>query len=70
MQLPNGREVWTTSPKAYVKNSLIVIERLLSKDGDRYVLKLNVKNPFPTSCKPEIDIMEELDQALASRYMQ
>jgi hypothetical protein len=29
-----------------------------------------VKNPFPTSCKPEIDIMEELDQALASRYMQ
>ena len=26
MQLPDGREVWTTSPKAYVKNSLLVVE--------------------------------------------
>jgi hypothetical protein len=42
----------------------------LSKDGDGYVLKSNVKNPFPTGYKPEIDITEELDQALASRYMQ
>jgi hypothetical protein len=70
MQLPDGHEVWTTSPKAYLKNSLLVIERLLSKDGDGYVLKSNVKNPFPTGYKPEIDIMDELDQALASRYMQ
>jgi hypothetical protein len=29
-----------------------------------------VKNPFPAGYKPEIDIKEELDQALASRYMQ
>ena len=48
MQLPDGREVWTTSPKAYVKNSLLVVERLLTEDGDGYVLKSNVKNPFPT----------------------
>jgi hypothetical protein len=70
MQLPDGREVWTTSPKAYVKNSLLIVERLLNEDGDGYVLKLNVKNPFPTGYKPEINIMDELGQALASRYMQ
>jgi hypothetical protein len=40
MQLPDGREVWTTSPKAYVKNSLLVVERLLHEDGDGYILKL------------------------------
>jgi hypothetical protein len=33
MQLPDGREVWTTSPKSYIKNSLIVVERLLEEDG-------------------------------------
>jgi Reverse transcriptase (RNA-dependent DNA polymerase) len=70
MQLPDGREVWTTSPRAYVKNSLIVIERLLEEDGEGYVLKSNARNPFPTGYKPEIDITEELDQKLTSRYMQ
>jgi hypothetical protein len=29
-----------------------------------------VKNPFPTGYKVEIDVTEELDQALASSYMQ
>jgi hypothetical protein len=71
MQLPDGREVvWTTSPTAYVKNSLLVVERLLSEDGDGYVLKSKVKNPFPTGYKPEIDVTDELAPDLASRYMQ
>jgi hypothetical protein len=48
IQLPDGCEVWTTcSPKAYVKkNSLLVVEQLLSEDGEGYVLKSKVKNPF------------------------
>jgi hypothetical protein len=29
-----------------------------------------MKNSFPTGYKLEIDVTEELDQALASRYMQ
>jgi hypothetical protein len=70
MQLPDGREVWTTSPRTYVKNSLIVVERLLEDDGEGYVLKSNVKNPFPTGYKPEIDVTDELDPTLATRYMQ
>ena len=70
MQLPDSQEVWATSPKTYVKNSILVVERLLEEDGEGYVLKSNARNPFPTGYKPEIDIMEELDQTLASRYMQ
>jgi hypothetical protein len=70
MQLPDGREVWSTSPRTYVKNSILVVERLLEEDGEGYVLKSNAKNPFPTGYKPEINVTEELDYTLASRYMQ
>jgi hypothetical protein len=35
MQLLDGQEVWTTSPLAYIKNSLLVVERLLIEDGER-----------------------------------
>jgi hypothetical protein len=70
MQLPDGREVWSTSPKTYVKNSILVVERLLDEDGEWYVLKSNAKNPFPTGYKPELDVTEELHPTLASRYMQ
>jgi hypothetical protein len=62
MQLPDGREVWTTSPRTYVKNALLVVERLHAKDGEGYVLKSNVRNPFHTGYKPEIDVIEKLDQ--------
>ena len=33
MQLPDGWEVWATSPKTYVKNSILVVECLLTEDG-------------------------------------
>jgi hypothetical protein len=58
MQLPDGREVWTTSPLAYIKNSLLVVERLFSEDGNGYIFKTKVKNPFPTNYKPELDVTE------------
>jgi hypothetical protein len=70
MQLPDGREVWGTSPKSYVKNSILVVEHLLEEDGDGYTLKSNVKNPFPTGYKPELDVTDKLDGDLASRFMQ
>jgi hypothetical protein len=70
MQLPDGREVWTTSPKSYVKNLILMVEHLLKEDGNGYTLKLNVKNPFPTGYKPELEVMDELDGDLASRFMQ
>jgi hypothetical protein len=67
MQLPDSREVWAMSPRRYVKNSLLVVERLLEEDGEGYVLKSNARNPFPTGYKPEIDVTDELDHTLASR---
>ena len=70
MQLPVAREVWRTSPRTYVKNSILVIERLLKEDGEGYVLKSNARNPFPTGYKPEFDVTDELDQTLASCFMQ
>jgi hypothetical protein len=70
IQLPDGREVWSTSPKTYVKNSIQAIEWLLEEDGEGYVLKSNARNPFPTGYKPEIDVTDELDQTLTSRFMQ
>ena len=70
MQLPNGTEVWMTSPQSYVKNSILVVEQLLEEDGEGYVLKSNARNPFPTGYKLEINITNELDQTLASRFMQ
>ena len=54
IQLPDGREVWSTSPRTYVKNSILVVERLLEEDNEGYVLKSNARNPFPTGYKPEV----------------
>jgi hypothetical protein len=70
IQLPDGREVWSTSPRSYVKNSILVVERLLEEDNEGYVLKSNARNPFPTGYKPELDVTDELDQTLASRFLQ
>jgi hypothetical protein len=70
IQTPDGREVWATSPRTYVKNSIQVVERLLEEDGEGYVLKSNIKNPFPTGYKPEIDVTDELGPELASRFLQ
>jgi hypothetical protein len=53
-----------------VKNSIIVVEQLLNDNGEGYILKSNVHNPFPTGDKPELNVTEELDQKLASCYMQ
>ena len=70
LQLPDGRVVWATSPRSYVKNAVDVIEGLLQEDGEGYVLKANAKNPFPTGYRPELDVTEELNDILTTRFMQ
>ena len=70
IQLPDGCEVWASSPRKYVKNAVEVVEQLLQEDGEGYVLKSRVKNPFPLGYKPELDITNELDDKLGSHYMQ
>jgi hypothetical protein len=47
VQMPDGREVWSTSPCDYVKNAIKTVKGLLVEDREGYVLKNKVKNPFP-----------------------
>jgi Reverse transcriptase (RNA-dependent DNA polymerase) len=70
LQTPEGNEVWYTSPRDYVKNAIVTVEKLLDEDNEGYMLKNSAKNPFPNNYKPELDATDELDDRLASRYLQ
>jgi hypothetical protein len=69
-QLPDGQMAWSTSPRDYVKNAVKTMEDLLEEDSEGYTLKSNVKDPFPKDYKPELDITDELDAPMASRFLQ
>jgi hypothetical protein len=56
VQMPDGREVWASSPRDYVRNAIKTVEDLLDEDGEGYVLKNNAKDTFPANYKPELDI--------------
>ena len=58
------------SSEKYVKNAVTTVEDLLNKDGDGYHLKTTVREPVPHSYKPELDIINELNLELMSRYRQ
>jgi hypothetical protein len=70
IQMVDGCEVWSTSPRHYITNAIKVIERLLDEDQEGYALKSNVNNPISMNYKPELDVTDELDEKLASRYLQ
>ena len=52
VQMPDGREVWGSSSRDYVKNAVITVERLFEEDGEGYTLRNTVKAPFPSGYKP------------------
>jgi hypothetical protein len=70
VQMPDGREVWATSPCDYVKNAIKTVKGLLAEDGEGYVLKNKAKNPFPMNYQPKLDVSNELGPELSSRYLQ
>jgi hypothetical protein len=70
VQMPDGREVWATSPCNYVKNAIKTVKGLLVEDGEAYVLKNKAKNPFPMNYQPELDVLNELGPELSSHYLQ
>ena len=70
IQTPDGRIIWASSPRDYVKNAVKTVERLFEEDGEGYVLKNSAKNPFPLGYKPETDVTDELGDELASHYLQ
>ena len=69
-QKPDGTEAWSTSPQQYIKSAVENVERILVEDGEGYGLKNNVRNPFPTGYRPELDVTDELSGNLCSRYWQ
>ena len=46
-----------------------VVQKLLDEDGNGPQIK-QAKTPFPSSYKPELDVTEELDDAMISRFQQ
>jgi hypothetical protein len=70
VQMPYGREVWTTSPHNCIKNAIKTVKGLLSEDGEGYVLKNKAKNPFPMNYQPKLDVLNELGLKLCSCYLQ
>jgi hypothetical protein len=70
VQMPDGREVWATSPRDYLKNAIKTVKSLLAEDGEGYVLKNKAKNPFPMNYLSELDVSNELGLELSSRYLQ
>ena len=48
IQMPDSREVWGSSSREYVKNSITTVERLFEEDGEGFNFRNSVKNPFPT----------------------
>jgi hypothetical protein len=70
VQMPDGREVWATSPCDYIKNAIKTVKGLLAEDREGYVLKNKVKNPFPMNYQPELDVSNELGPELSSCYLQ
>jgi hypothetical protein len=54
----------------YVKNAVKTVEDLLEEYGEGYTLKSNIKDPFPKDYKPELDITDESDALMASRFLQ
>jgi hypothetical protein len=65
-ELANREKAWAASSDTYVKRALAEVERELS-----YVerqMKSNVKSPFPSGYRSDLDSTPELDPRRASYY--
>ena len=66
VRLANGVEAWAFSSSQYVQAAVRNVEDYLVKHGMK--LKKNVRAPFTTDYRPEIDGSKELDDEGASYY--
>jgi hypothetical protein len=57
--LTNGEKVQAKSSDTYVKRVVVEVKRELSYVGKQ--LKSNVKSPFPSDYRPNLDSTPELD---------
>ena len=56
IQTEDGHEIWKTSSRSYITNSIETVEVLLIKDGKYEVLKSNERNLFTSNYRPEIGV--------------
>jgi hypothetical protein len=68
--MPDGREVWATSPCNYIKNAIKTVEGLFGEDGKGYILKNKAKSLFPMNYQTKLDVSNELGLELSSPYLQ
>jgi hypothetical protein len=62
-----GYEYWALSSRSYVKNAVKNVKEMLQSEGG---LKGQAKTPFMSGYRPELDVTDELDSELSSRYSQ
>jgi hypothetical protein len=63
----SGHEYWSISSRTYVQNAVNNVKEMLKDEGG---LKGTAKTPLPSGYRPELDITDELDNEMASRYSQ
>jgi hypothetical protein len=56
------------SAHLYVRNAVNNVREMLQSEG--FDLKMTAKTPFPSNYRPELDVTDELDADLCSRYSQ
>ena len=52
VQMSDGREVWGSSSRDYMKNAVITVKGLFEEDSKGYTLSNTVKSPFLSEYKP------------------
>jgi hypothetical protein len=63
----SGCEFWALSSRTYVQNAVKNVKEMLRPEGG---LKAQAKTPFMSGYRPELDVTDELDSDLSSRYSQ
>jgi hypothetical protein len=62
----SGHEYWLISSRTYVQNAINNVKEMLKDEGG---LKGTAKTPLlPSGYRPELDVTDELDNNMASRY--
>ena len=68
-QLDDGTMAWYMSADKYIAGALLTVKGLFKEDGKgRQILRKDT--PLPSGWKPELDVSEELDDKMVSRYRQ
>jgi len=66
----DGRECWCMSANDYLKNAVDRVQKMLDEEGRKLATNKTTNRPFPQNYRPELDTSPELDDRMATRFMQ